>query len=327
MSNINIGGRAGQANGAGSVLANMPEIWQKEILASFDQNAIAPKLFLKRVLDHGKVAKFRVMGKGSANFHVAGEDIFDSGNSYVSDLKHNIQEVFIDRPLVAAETLDLQDMAMIDIPEVLRMEVTEELGRSLARTYDKYALQKAVMAARESTVLTGGDSGEAITDADGKTNAASLIDTIFSAIQKLDEKNIPMDERVIVLRPAQYYVLVNDSTNNASRFNLDKDIGSEGSFALGHVGRIGGVPVIKTNHLPITDLSSAITGDTNDYSNDFSTTFGLVCHKSCIAQAMLKDLKFHSVEKPETLSINIMAYLMTGFGVIRPESAIELKTA
>jgi len=72
---------------------------------------------------------------------------------------------------------------------------------------------------------------------------------------------------------------------------------------------------------------AAITGDNNDYSANFSTTFGLVCHKSCIGQAVLKDLMFNLEKDLGTLSHKIMAVLMTGFGIIRGEAAIELKTA
>ena len=36
--------------------------------------------------------------------------------------------------------------------------------------------------------MTGGNVGDEITDADANTNATSLIDSVFEAIQKLDEK-------------------------------------------------------------------------------------------------------------------------------------------
>lgn len=327
MSDYTIGNHIGQADGSGSVYANLPDIWQKEILAAFDQEAIAHKIFMKKVIKEGHVAKFRVMGKGTAGFHGLGEDVFaHNSGEYLSDIKHDIMTVSIDRPLVAADVIDMQEMGMSGISEELRMETSLELGRSLARTYDKYILQKACMAAEVTHTLSELSEGGEITDADGRTNAQSLIDSICTALQTLDEKNVPQEDRYIFVRPAQKWLLFNDSANNASRFNLDSDIGSNGSFAKGTIGDIGGAKVVVTNHLPSTDLSSAITGDRNDYSADFQYNVALVCHKSCVGQVILDEMKVFSEEHKPTLSYRIMAHLSMGVGVLRPEAAVIINT-
>ena len=46
--------------------------------------------------------------------------------------------------------------------------------------------------------VTGGNVGSEITDADCYTNATSLIDSVFEAIQKLDENNVPSQKVVCV---------------------------------------------------------------------------------------------------------------------------------
>lgn len=327
MANFSASGQPGQANNAGDAYANLPKIWQAEVLATFDQEALALKLFAKRMISGGKSAAFRVIGQGSAKHHVWGENVIETGNGYTSDVKHNIVEVFIDRPLVAVENMDDQEFMMLNNSDALRMEITRELGRTLARTYDKYALQKAVMAAREAATITSGPTGGAITDADAKTNAASLIDSILTAAKNMDVDNIPEMDRYVFIHPNEYKILRADLVNNPGFFHFDKDIGSRGSFADGVVGDIGGIKVVKTNHVPQTDLSSAITGDLNDYSDNFSTTVCVVAHKEAIGQVVLDGVKLHVLDKPEYLGKSVITHLMAGINTLRPEAAVEIKTA
>ena len=327
MSDIGFGSRPGQANGSGDVLANLPEIWKKEILLTFHQEAKALNLFRKDGIKNGKSFIFHLMGQGDADFHVPGSDIFAAGSIHMSSIKHGTRKIHIDRPLISVETLDMQELSMHAIPEILRMSVTRELGLALAKKYDVYTLSKVIMAARESAILTGGFDGTVITNALAGSQAPALIDAIADGLKALAEKNVPMGDRYIIVRPEHFYLMLNDSTNNASRFNLDKDIGSEGSFAKGEIGRILGVPVLMSNNLPKSDLSTAITGDRNDYSADFTTTVAVVCHKSCVGQAMLKDVRFFSEDAFRTQSVNLAAAIDIGVGTLRPEAAVEIKTA
>lgn len=328
MADITIGNRIGQADGAGDVYANLPEIWEKEIMTVFHQDVLALKLFKKRVISEGKSAKFRVMGEGSAMFHVVGENVFEhNSGEYLSDIKHEVETIFIDRPLVSADVLDLQEVKMSGVSDALRMETTHEIGHALAEQYDKYAFQKLGDAARTTNPLAEKPNGYVVTDADADTNAQSLFESIFDVLQRFDENNVPQDNRYIFIKPAQKWLLFSDPTNNATRYNLDKDLGAEGNFAKGTLGRIAGALVIMSNNLPSTDLSSAITGDKNDYSHNFSTTVCLMGHSSAIGQVILDDVRtFMEVHEP-TLSFRVMAHLGMGIGVLRPESAAEIKTA
>lgn len=317
--------RLGQVNAAGDAKALFLKVFGGEVLKTFLAKTVMLDRVRTRRLSHGKVAQFPVIGEASASFHAAGEDILDSGNSYLSNIKKNEKLIYVDEPLQASAFITDIDDAMNHYD--VRSEYASRLGSALAITYDKYALQTVGQAARASATISGGDGGLAITDADADTNSSSLIDSISAALQNLDEKNVPMEDRMVMVRPAQYHLLLNDSTNNANRFNLDKDIGSEGSFSKGKVGNILGAQIIMSNHVPITDLSSAITGDNNDYSANFSTTVALVFQKEAIGSVILRDMKVEHERKATHLGDFVVAHLMTGFGILRPECAVEIKTA
>lgn len=311
--------RLGQVNSSGGEYALFLKLWSTEVLTHFHAKTVMVDKVRTKTIPYGESARFPYMGHLTAQFHAAGTDLL----TVASTANKNEQRIYVDRPLESHVELDALDEAMSEIN--YRAELTEEMGKAIADSYDKYALQKLVMTARSTTVITGGSDGEVLAKgATVATNSQTLIDAISEAMQKLDEKNVPSMDRFIYMRPAQYHLLLNDSTNNASRFNLDKDIGSTGSFSKGIVGNIFGATVVMTNNLPSTDLSSAITGDRNDYSADFSDTTCVVAHKSAIGSVLLKGVQTKIDDKPHRLSTFLVSYIMTGFGSLRPEAAVEI---
>ena len=116
------------------------------------------------------------------------------------------------------------------------------MGRALANKVDQNLIQLAVLASQASATITGGNGGEEITDADANTNAASLITSIFDAAEKLDNKDVPSQDRYCVVTPAIYYNLVeNDKI-------LNRDFGgNNGVYSDGTVIRVAGINIVKSN--------------------------------------------------------------------------------
>jgi hypothetical protein len=105
--------------------------------------------------------------------------------------------------------------------------------------------------------------------------------------------------------------------------------GGAGVYADGSVLRVAGVQIVKTNNLPTTNVT-AVSGENNTYNGDFSNTAALVMQKQAIGTVKLMDL---AVEQT-TGDFNIMyqgtlmaAKYAMGHGVLRPECAVEIKTA
>ena len=69
------------------------------------------------------------------------------------------------------------------------------------------------------------------------------------------------------------------------------------------------------------------TGTNNTYVGNFATTVASVFHKSAVGTVKLKDLKMESeydIRRQGTLMVGKLAY---GHGILRPEAAVEIKTA
>ena len=312
--------RLGAANGAVANFAQKNALFLKvfagEVLTAFDETNVMKDLHVSRTISSGKSAQFPVTGKANAAYHTVGTPLLGTQN-----IKHNEIVVNIDDVLIA-------DTFIANIDEAknhydVRAEYSRLLGMALAKQFDVRCLQLGVLAARGSATVTGGNGGTAITDSDAATNGASLAASIFEAAQAMDEKDVPENDRVAIVKPAQYYNLV--QTTDV----INRDFGGAGVYADGTVLRVAGIQIVKSNNVPTTNVS-AVTGENNTYHGNFSTTVALVMQKSAIGTVKLMDL---AVERTSgDFEIMYQGTLMAakyamGHGILRPECAVEIKSS
>ena len=292
------------------------KVFAGEVLTAFDENNVMKDLHTSRTIQSGKSASFPVMGKTSAAYHTVGTPLLGT-----QSVNHNEVVINIDDLLVA-------DTFIADIDEAknhydVRAEYSRLLGMALAKQFDLQTMRVGLLAARSSANVTGGNGGTAITSANARTSGADLAAAIFDAAQAMDEKDVPESERVALVKPEQYYNLV--QTTNV----INRDWGGAGVYADGTVLRVAGIQIVKTNNLPTSNISAA-SGENNTYNGDFSNTAALVMQKQAIGTVKLMDL---AVEQT-TGDFNIMyqgtlmaAKYAMGHGVLRPECAVEIKIA
>jgi len=313
--------RLGQINAAGSTDALLLKIFSGEVRMTYESVTKARKLFLEKV-GKGKTVTFPMIGDASASYHVAGENILDTANAYLSKIKHN--ELVVNADEILQSSTFVADIDTLKNHFDVRSQYSSRIGTALAEKTDKAIFQKAVLAARTASTITGGNGGSILDESLCAVNASKLIDVIHKAVQKLDEKNIPSTDRYLVLSPQYYYLLVNDSTNNASRVLQNVDFRSAGSIARGDIGpEVAGLRVIKTNHMPKANILAEV-GDNNTYSGDFHQTVALVAHKEALAICDWKGVTSEVVRKPELFGDLLVSSLVMGVGILRPESAIEI---
>ena len=292
------------------------KVFAGEVLTAFDENNVMKELHTSRTIQNGKSASFPVMGKTSAAYHTVGTPLLGT-----QSVNHNEIVINIDDLLVA-------DTFIADIDDAknhhdVRAEYSRLLGMALAKQFDLQTMRVGLLAARSSATVTGGNGGTAITSANARTSGADLAAAIFDAAQAMDEKDVPDNERVALVKPQQYYNLV--QTTNV----INRDWGGAGVYADGTVLRVAGIQIVKTNNLPTSNISAA-SGENNTYNGDFSNTAALVMQKQAIGTVKLMDL---AVEQT-TGDFNIMyqgtlmaAKYAMGHGVLRPECAVEIKIA
>jgi len=309
MSNATVS-RIGQVNGANATDALFLKLFAGEVITQFEEKNIMMGLHQTRTITNGKSASFPVMGTAAAAYHVVGAEILGGA------VKHAEKVITVDELLVAPAFISNIDEARNHYD--VRATYTSELGNALANTFDKNALRMVVQAARGSeTITSSGKAGLQISKANYNT-AALIIAALFEAAEAMDAKDIPTDGRVAVVSPAMYYKLAQDTTI------MNKDWGGAGVYADAKVIRVAGIAIVMSNHLP-TGNQSAVTGENNTYHGDFQKTKAVVFHSSAIGTVKLMDLALESEYDIRRQGTLFVAKYAMGSGILRPESAIEIK--
>lgn len=323
--------RPGQANATGDPVALFLKVFSGEVLTNFEEFNVMKDLHRMRTITRGKSAQFVVTGTAQAVYHTPGESLIEADNGYLQTIRHGERTISIDKLLVAPIFIAEIDEARNHYD--VRSDYSEELGRALAVKFDKQTMQVAYLAARVAAdaLFTGSKGGSAVTNANIGTVMADTIDAIYSAAEKLDTKDVPETDRHMILDPATYNKLIQDG--NTQSVAIHDDLGGQGSISTRQIKMLGGFMLHKSNH--VSNLGNVTTNpnqeasssSVNTYSGNFTNSKALGFHKSAIGTVKLLDLAMEAEYQVERQGTLVVAKYAMGHGILRPESAVELKTA
>jgi len=301
--------RIGQTNGAGDVDSLFLKVYGGEVLTAFETLNVMQNLQMIRNIASGKSAQFPATWKVNASYHTVGAEIVGQTSNVAERV------ITIDDLLIADVFIPVIDEAKNHYE--YRSEYSTQCGRALARKFDTNSQQVGVLAARASATVTGANGGTQLTNAGYATTGSTIAAGIFASAQALDEKDVPEDSRVAILRPAQYYLAA--QTTDV----INRDWGGAGVYADGTVLKVAGVEIVKSNHLPSTNVASGPSA----YQGDFSNTQALVMQKGAIGTVKLMDLAVEMEYDMRRQGTLIVAKYALGHGILRPECAVEMKSA
>lgn len=302
----------GQKDGSGDARDMYLKLFAGEVLGAFSETNVAMSRHVVRTISAGKSAQFPATWKATAAYHTPGDMIVGQV------INGNERVITIDDQLVSSVFIADIDEALTHFD--VRSEYAKQCGASLAKVLDQNILQVGVLSARASATVSGGNGGTVITSASSKTDADALVAAAFDAAQAMDEKDVPSQERYLFLKPDQYYLLVNSSSKVIHR---DYNPSPNGSIAKGEILSVAGLEIVKTNNLPSTNITTGPTA----YRGDFRTLSALAMHRSACGTVKLVDLAVESDYMLQNLGTLVVAKLAVGHGILRPESAVEIKTA
>jgi hypothetical protein len=300
-----------------AAMAEFEEIFTSEVMTAFAETNVFKDLHYTRSITHGKGARFPASWKATARYHEPGTPILGS-----NQIKLNHRTINVDALLISDVFIDDLEDAMNHFE--VRSIFSTELGYALARTYDQYVARVIVLAARAAATITGAFGGSQLSHEDAATDSARLLAMLWEANQKFDEKDIPSATRYAALKPAQYYMMVQDEKLQ------NTFLGGHGLMMQGRVPFVGDIAIVKSNNVPSTNVSASVNGEQNVYTGDFTKTVTPVWHRAAVGTVALRELTtqmtapqgdFHAVYQG-TLALGKMA---VGHGILRPECAIEIK--
>jgi hypothetical protein len=280
-----------------------------EVLEEFDMRTVFLSRHTIRTIENGKSAQFPASGLGGAEYHTPGTEIVGS------IVHHNQRLITIDDQLIAPRFVANIDEAMNHYD--VRSIYSKDAGRALARTFDAHVAQVGILAARAQSTVDTGDDGLVITDADAATNADSFVESLFTAAENFDTKNIPDENRYCFIKPAVYNKLVQNTDL------INTLWGGSGSLAKGRVYEIAGFELVKTNNLPSTNVTSGPTA----YRGNFSTTVALCMTPDAVGTVKLIDVTTEMGYDMRRQGTLLLAKYAMGHGILRPECAVEIKSS
>lgn len=320
------------------------KVFANEVLTTFEENNVMKDLHTVRTISSGKSAQFPTMGKATAKYHTPGEDVFEqTTDGYTSVINHKERVINIDDVLIAATSIANIDELKNHYD--VRSAYSTELGRALSKRFDLATMRTLVAASQvAASAQANPDSGNGIKIDLGSTtgapadlsSAANLIQTFRLIAQKLDENDIPSEDRFVVLTPELYYLLA--GSDNAA---INRDFSGAGSIASGKVLELVGLKIFSSTHLSDITTNDTTADDTNAKNNPFDDADGasaakgyldagldtlkfVAGHKSAIGTVKLMDLAVESEYSiPKQATLMLAKYAM-GHGILRPEGAVSV---
>jgi N4-gp56 family major capsid protein len=283
----------------------IPEVWSDEIIAAYKKNLVAANLFKKMSMKgkKGDVMHFPSPARGSAAVKTASSQvtlIAESGTEKTVTINQHYEYSRL-----------IEDFAEVQALSSLRRFYTDDAGYALATRIDTSLIQlgrgaqagTAGSAAYDKAYLAGDGSTLYV---DGTNIGTALTDAgLRRAIQRLDDSDVPMDGRFLIVPPATRNTMM-----GLARFTEQAFVGDGGTIRNGQIGDVYGVKVFVT-----TNADTATTT---------TTRVALLAHPEAFVLVDQLGVRVQTQYKQEYLGTLLTADTLYGVGELRDTSAVAL---
>jgi hypothetical protein len=320
MANV-IVNRIGQINGAGDPLAMFLKVYSGRVLNTFLRQAAFRERHLTQSIASGKVAQFPATGILTAINHNPGDEILGQ------ILNNAEKDIYIEGKKIASVFVADIDYLMNHYD--YSQYIAEQIGQSLSKQYDGDVARAFLMGARQTTpnvlnVFPGNTLQSTEVNPLFAVDGPTIVNGIYDAAVALDTRDVPAEDRTGFFKPVQYALIVKDGRAVDVRFNRNAE--DLGGLAENYVKMVAGIPIIKTNNYPTTnDVGNPLQPTTRQH--DFSTSAGLVAHKSGAGTVALSEMSMESWYDPRRQGNQMLGKYICGHDWLRPESSFEFQAS
>ena len=292
----------------------IPELWSDEVIAGYKKNLVVGNL----------VSKIAHKGKKGDTIHIPkptrGSATAKSANTAVSIQSDTHSKVDLSINKHYEYSVLIEDITEVQALNSLRRFYTDDAGYALATQVDTdlFTLTEALQSGTVGG--TGANSWETAwtTDSAGTgielytgnaSNARDITDAAIRAlILKLDNADVPMDNRSMIIPP----ICANDLLG-INRFTEQQYIGSGDAIRTGKIGMIYGIDVFISSNCPTASLSTA------PYNTD---RVGVLMHKDALALVEQMSVRSQTQYKQEYLGDLFTSDTIYGVGELRNDAGI-----
>jgi N4-gp56 family major capsid protein len=292
----------------------IPEIWSDEVIAAYQKNLVLANLVKKLSMTGKKGDTLHIPKptRGSANEKAAGTAV-----TIQADTETEVR-VTIDKHFEYSRLIE--DITEAQALASLRQFYTGDAGYALANQVDSdlFALGKNfgtevdVNASttdwvNSNSYFVGASSALTALATDTASSALNEFDddAFRALIQKMDEADVPMDGRCLVVPPS-----VRNQIMGITRYTSSDFVNGQ-TVVNGQIGNLYGVDVYVSNNCPTTEATAAGKG-------------AMFFHKDAMVLAEQQGVRSQTQYKQDFLATLYTADTLYGTQVVRPEAGFVL---
>jgi N4-gp56 family major capsid protein len=292
----------------------IPEIWSDEIIAAYEKSLVLANL----------VNRMPMTGKKGDTIHIPkptrGDASAKSASTQVTLIAATESEVQVAVDQHYEYSRLIEDITDVQALSSLRQFYTSDAGYALAKQVDTdlFALGKSLGDSDgadwvHSNAYYMDDSTDLTTYAVDTVAAADIFsdDAFREAVKELDDADVPMDQRFLVVPPS-----VVQTIRGITRYN-SSDFVSGQPTVNGNIGSLYGIDIYVSTNCPIIE-----TAADNAAGGDLKA--GILGHKDFAVFAEQMGVRSQTQYKQEYLGDLFTADTLYGVKVLRPESALAL---
>ena len=296
----------------------IPEIWSDEIIAAYQKNLVLANL----------VKKMSMSGKKGDTIHVPkpvrGDAHAKAENTAVTVQNASESEVQVSINKHYEYSRLIEDITDVQALSSLRQFYTEDAGYALATQVDTDLHSLATGLGTSGTTSTTylNNAGTFFNDASNGLSTYTA-DTVVSAdvfeddafrgiIQKLDDQDVPMDNRHFVIPP-----VLRNTIMGISRY-VSSDFVNNSTVVNGKIGQLYGIDVYVSTNCPTVEAA----GDNSASSVD--SIGALLFHRDAMVLAEQVGVRSQTQYKQEWLANLFTSDTLYGVAVLRPASGLTL---
>jgi len=296
----------------------IPEIWSDEIIAAYQKNLVLAPL----------VKKMSMSGKKGDTIHVPkpvrGDAHAKAENTAVTVQNASESEVQVSINKHYEYSRLIEDITDVQALSSLRQFYTEDAGYALAKQVDSDLHSLATGLGTSGTTSTTylnnagtffNDASSGLTTYDDDTVVSADVfedDAFRGIIQKLDDQDVPMDNRSFVVPP-----VLRNTIMGISRY-VSSDFVNNSTVVNGKIGQLYGIDVYVSTNCPTVEAA----GDNSASSVD--SLGALLFHRDAMVLAEQVGVRSQTQYKQEWLANLFTSDTLYGVAVLRPASGLTL---
>jgi len=288
----------------------IPEVWSDEIVAAYKKSLVAANLIKKMSFKgkKGDTVHIPAPTRGSASAKAASTQVnliaATEGERVININQHWEYSRLIEDIVEAQALTSLRQFYTDDAGYALGLQVDTSIIR-LGRGVNGGNAANAAYAGAFS-----GADGTTAYNAGANTGSGALTDAaIRRAIQRLDDADVPMDGRFLLVPPSTRNTLM-----GIARFTEQAFVGETGAsntIRNGEIGNVYGIPVFVTSNADTTSGTTA-------------TRVCLLAHKDYGVLVEQMGVRTQTQYKQEWLANLFTADVLFGVGELRDNAAVAL---